>query len=190
MMNSLSTQNTPSAQTLSVPKTATRQEIIPGQGLAMSLGLGSITLFIILLRLGIVLFSPATGSLMDSLVQPLGSTDSLTKMAGIYLAIVGGFAATAFLTIVLHEGLHGLACILVGYVPGFKFGKFEYTSAIYKGELTVNQFIFISLTPVFILSLMIMPLLLIPWLRLFTLIALAGNIAGSLDDIWLTYRMW
>ncbi len=186
MINSMSTENSPPVRPLATNQAlVSRQKNASFQAPMFGLSIVSFILFIVLLRLGVVLLSIKG-------IAPVGlsANDSMMKLVTIFFSTIGNILATGAVTIFLHEMLHALISLAYGHWPRFGRGKFEYVGAVCDGRLTPNQAAFISLAPLFILSLVIMPLLLVPTLKFFALIALAGNIAGSLDDVWLAYRVW
>ena len=181
-MNLISTQNTQA-----VPALSTTKRLAAGHNHSPTvvMSIVSLVLFLVFMRLGVSLLG-----IKPPMPQSYGPSDNpAAELITLYLAAVGSVLVIGMFTIVLHEIIHGLAAWVCGYSPKLKRGKFEYADAVYTGQLTPNQITGISLAPLFILSLVIVPLLLVPGLQFFALIALAGNAAGSLDDLRLAYSI-
>jgi len=147
------------------------------------LWVASIILFFILVRLASTMLPMADESRYFPL--PFGSIDTLAGIVTIYVTTVGGFLLTCALTAFLHEAIHALMYWVYGYRPQISKRKVMCAD---PNRVTRNQQVLVSLMPLLILSLVIAPLLLVPWLRFFALVALVGNATGSLDDLWIAYR--
>ncbi len=109
-----------------------------------------------------------------------GSIGTLGGIITIYFTSVLQLAITIILAIVVHEGAHGLAYLLLGYTPNLTRGQF--TVAV--NELPHREMVFVKLAGCIAGSFIFLPLIFLPGIGAFALIAFAGNFAGSLDDIW------
>ncbi len=100
---------------------------------------------------------------------------------------------TLLITITSHELIHGLAYQLLGY--RVKYGVSWRLLAAYAGAFGQwqqrNHNLIVALAPLVSLSLLLMPLLIIPQptITLIVFTALLFNIGGAVGDIYLSWRL-
>lgn len=96
-------------------------------------------------------------------------------------------------SMLLHEWLHGLALQVFGHKPSYAFHKFYLVATIQKGSyLTRRHYLFMTLTPIVMMTLFGGALLLIlpPAIGQLLLIALLLNTAASVGDIMVAWRVF
>jgi hypothetical protein len=105
--------------------------------------------------------------------------------------IAGGLII--FGSMLLHEWLHGVALRLCGHKPHYAFNKLYLLATIEKGSyLNRRQYLFMTLTPVTIMTLLGGGLLFIlpPAISQLWLIALLLNTAASIGDFMVAWRVY
>ncbi len=157
-------------------------------------------LLVILNIFGIALFVPALllfGRLITVMRPDLGgpsgvvlglgegSTGTLLQIAGIFIAYV--------LVLLLHEGFHGIFFwAFTGKAPEFAF-KLSYAfAAAPTWFIPRRQYWIVALAPlvgVSAVGIAMLPLLPEGWI-LAWLIALSGNVAGAVGDLYVLLRLW
>jgi hypothetical protein len=129
------------------------------------------------------LYQVGTGQTASFRFAPAGVgwwTDALN-------AVIVLLLGTAF--VVPHEWLHGLAIRYYGGEPRYGVGiahfVLPYAYATTDHEFSRNQFVVVLLTPLFVLTLLGVPLMLLfewDWL----IVPLTLNAAGAVADVWMT----
>lgn len=120
----------------------------------------------------------------------LGAPLALSEPAWASWITVGLGILIIAVSIFLHEGLHGLALLLLGYPPQFNFSGGYLLSSI-RGFITRRHYLIMILTPLTVLSvggallLIYLPVSIGQWL----LIALLLNAAASIGDLAVALRV-
>lgn len=100
---------------------------------------------------------------------------------------------TVFLTMVIHELVHGGAYQLLGYqvTYGISGHLFAVYAAAFDQWQTRDHNLIVALAPLIVLTLMLVPLLAVQShiVVLLALTALLMNIGGAVGDLYLTWRL-
>jgi hypothetical protein len=102
--------------------------------------------------------------------------------------------ATIIVTVIIHEGIHGLVYQLFGYKVSY--GASLHLFAAYAGAFGQWQRrdhnIVVALAPLILLTLLLIPLLSLaqPVLVLIAFTALLFNIGGAVGDMYLAWYLW
>jgi len=188
MLNSASTPQGAVRMAQFQSRSLTRREFAAITTPMFGLWVASIVLFFILVRAGSAML--VVGQVTPA-PSPYAATTTASELVRLYVTTAGSFLVALGLTLVVHEGLHGLAYLLCGYRPRLKGGRFVYDFPTGSDTpLTRSQLVVVHLTPLVILSLVLLPLFGLPSVQFFALFAIALNIAGSLDDGWVAFRVW
>lgn len=116
--------------------------------------------------------------------QPPGPPFPLTLTGGLLALLVAGP-----LTMTLHELTHGLAFRALGYRPRYGLRSLYLYVTVLNEPLPRDHVLAIVLAPVLLLTLLGLPLLSLPALRGYVLLFLVVNVAGSVGDLWLAWRL-
>ena len=101
-----------------------------------------------------------------------------------------------FLTIMLHEAVHGLFFKLFGGNPRYGVGMMyyilPYAFATSEGDqYSRKQMTYISLAPLFIICILaVIVAAIFPSTAPYAAVAFVGNLAGAIGDMWLIREIW
>ncbi len=99
------------------------------------------------------------------------------------------FVLAAFITLFLHEGIHGLFAYIFKARPKFGFGYVYFYTKL-SGLIKRNYCLFIIIGPFILLNLIFLFLFFTyPILRSYLFLSFTLNTAGSVGDMWYFFTM-
>lgn len=145
-----------------------------------------------LLAIGLIIGVTPVLLLITWLLQGRPGALPLAVSSGLWdLSLV---LVTIIVTVIVHEGIHGLVYQLFGYKVSY--GASLHLFAAYAGAFGQwqrrNHNIFVALAPLVLLTLFLIPGLSFaqPVVVLITFTALLFNIGGAVGDIYLAWYLW
>ena len=96
--------------------------------------------------------------------------------------------ASLVLVIILHEGLHVTAAMMLGHKPQFGI-KLPLVYITFTHKVPRNHFILIALTPFILLDIVFIVLYARGVLKLFCDLCLVINTIGAVGDIWIALKL-
>ncbi len=100
---------------------------------------------------------------------------------------------TIVITVIVHELIHGLTYQLLGYRVnyGTNLRLLAAYAAAFKQFQQRNHNLFVALAPLFVLTILLVPLLTIQntWVVLIAFTAILFNCSGAVGDLYLSWRL-
>jgi hypothetical protein len=125
--------------------------------------------------------------------QVNGRPDGLPFEIGSNFLQLGWMIVSLFITIIIHELVHGVGYQLLGYKVSY--GLHPQMVAAYAAAFgqyqTRNHNLMVALAPLVVLTAVFVPLMAVNnnWLQLFAFIGLVMNTSGAVGDIYLSWRL-
>lgn len=102
--------------------------------------------------------------------------------------LVVALAAAILAIILLHEGTHGGAAILLGHRPIFGF-KPPLVFTTFREKISRNHLIVIALAPLLLLDAVFCLLYALGFLKLFSCLCFSINTLGATGDLWIVSKI-
>ena len=96
--------------------------------------------------------------------------------------------ASLILVILLHEGLHGAAAVMLGHKPQFGF-ELPLVYITFTHKVPRNHFILIALAPFILLDIVFIVMYVRGALKLFCDLCLIINTIGAVGDVWIALKL-
>ena len=97
--------------------------------------------------------------------------------------------AMAFTSIImLHEAVHGIAAVLLGFRPSF-WHKFPAVYVTFDEKIPREHFMITAMAPFVVLDVTLAFLFAVGILKTFCFMGLILNTIGSVGDLWLTFKL-